>query len=321
MAVEFCDYYETLGLKKGAAAADIKKAFRKLAREYHPDVAKDKKRAEEKFKSINEAYEVLSDPEKRQKYDQLGANWDKAPRGGAGGAGRNPAYEYHFGGTGFSDFFEQFFGAQGQQGGRSRSSNPFDDLSGRGRGDFPQRGQDLESDILVTLNEVLAGTMRAVSLQQTDPKTGEAKNHTFKVKIPAGVGSGQRIRVSGKGGAGRGNGRPGDLFLGVKYARHPDFQPRGADLLYDLAIAPWEAVLGTTVKVPTLEGSVSLRVPPGAPSGLKMRVRARGLVTMSGERGDLLVSVTIKVPESVNEEERALWEKLAEISVFNPRGE
>ena len=325
MSIEFRDYYETLGLKKNSTADEIKKAYRRLAREYHPDVAKDKKGAEERFKQINEAYEVLSDPAKRQKYDQLGANWDKAPRGGArGGRGAGPGqgYEYHFGGTGFSDFFEQFFGAQGRQSGSFRSGSPFDDLAGNSRqGAFQQKGHDLESDILVTLNEVLSGTLRSVSLQQTDPRTGEAKNHTFKVRIPAGVGPGQRIRVTGKGGQGMGGGRNGDLMLRVKYAQHPDFQPKGADLLSSLRVAPWEAVLGATVKVPTLEGGVSLRVPPGAPVGLTLRVRSQGLLKSSGERGDLLVSLSVAVPDSVGEEEQALWEQLAEKSTFDPRAE
>ncbi len=320
MAVEFRDYYETLGLKKGASDGDIKKAFRSLAREYHPDVAQDKKSAEEKFKRINEAYEVLKDPEKRQKYDQLGANWDKVPKGGPGfGGGRDAGYEYHFGGTGFSDFFEQFFGARGRSAGASRSGNPFENLSGRGRGGFPQRGQDLESDILVTLNEVLTGTVRSVSLRHTDPGTGQPSTQTFKVRIPAGVGPSQRIRVSGKGGAGRGNGRPGDLFLRVKYAQHPDFQPKGADLVYEVSLAPWEAVLGTTVKVPTLEGSVSLKIPAGAASGLTLRVRSHGLLKMSRERGDMLVTVLVKIPEKLSEEERSLWEQLAKVSSFDAR--
>jgi curved DNA-binding protein len=320
MSVEFRDYYESLGLKKNAAPDEIKKAFRRLARKYHPDVAKDKKSAEEKFKQINEAYEVLSEPAKRQKYDQLGANWDKVPRGGApGGRGAGQDYDYHFGGTGFSDFFEQFFGAQGRS---SRSGSPFDDLAGNSRrGTFQQKGHDLESDLMVTLIEVLSGTLRSVSLQQTDPRTGEAKNHTFSVKIPAGMGSGQKIRVSGKGGHGMGGGQNGDLFLRVKYARHPDFQPKGADLLSSLRVAPWEAVLGATVKVPTLEGGVSLRVPPGAPVGLTLRVRSQGLLKSSGERGDLLVSLSVAVPDSVGEEEKALWEQLAEKSTFDPRTE
>lgn len=325
MAIEFRDYYESLGLKKNATPEEMKKAFRRLAREYHPDVAKDKKGAEERFKQINEAYEVLSDPVKRQKYDQLGANWDKVPRGGARGgrgAGQGQGYEYHFGGTGFSDFFEQFFGPQGRQGGSARSGNPFEDFAGgQRRGSFQQKGHDLESDILVTLNEVLSGTVRSVSLQQTDPRTGEAKNHTFGVKIPAGVGTGQRIRVAGKGGKGMGGGQPGDLFLRVKYAQHPDFTPRGGDLVSNLRVAPWEAVLGATVKVPTLEGSVSLRVPPGAPVGSTLRVRSHGLLKSNGERGDLLVSLTVAVPDKVSKEEQALWEQLAATSTFDPRVE
>jgi curved DNA-binding protein len=287
MSIEFRDYYETLGLKKNSTADEIKKAFRRLARKFHPDVAKDKKGAEERFKQINEAYEVLSDPVKRQKYDQLGANWDKAPRGGArGGYGGGQDYEYHFGGTGFSDFFEQFFGAQGRQGGSSRSGSPFDDLAGNSRrGAFQQKGHDLESDILVTLNEVLSGTLRSVSLQQTDPRTGEAKNHTFRVKIPAGVGPGQRIRVAGKGGQGIGGGQNGDLILRVKYARHPDFQPKGADLLASLRVAPWEAVLGATVKVPTLEGGGVASRSSWCSCGIDLAGTIPGFAEILGRKG------------------------------------
>ena len=322
MSVEFRDYYETLGVKKNASAEELKKAFRRLAREYHPDVAKDKQHAEAKFKQINEAYEVLGDPQKRKKYDQLGANWDKVPPHGAGGGprpGQGGSYEYHFGGTGFSDFFEQFFGAGGGRGTRQGRS-PFGEFTSGGRSSgFEQSGYDLESDILVTLHEVLQGTVKSVSMQQTEPHTGEVKNHTFRVKIPAGVRQGQRIRVAGKGGPGVGSGKPGDLFLRVKYAQHPDFQPSGSDLFFNLNIAPWEAVLGATLSVPTLEGSVSLKIPVGAGSGAKLRVRGRGLVDTAGKRGDLLVALVMRVPAELNGEERALWEQLAKQSTFNPR--
>ena len=318
--MEFRDYYDTLSVKKNASPDEIKKAFRRLARQYHPDVAQDKKGAEEKFKAVNEAYEVLSDPEKRAKYDRLGANWDKGPYQGAPGGGGGPggggaSYEYHFGGTGFSDFFEQFFSGRGGPG----AGAPFEDMRGQSPA-FERSGYDLESDILVTLREALQGSVRSVSLQRKDPHTGGAKTETFRVKIPPGVRDGQRIRVAGKGGSGVGRGKSGDLFLRVCLAQHPDLQPKGADLYTTLSIAPWEAVLGATVSVATLDGTVSLRIPAGAASGLTLRVRSRGLLRRDGKRGDLMVSLLIKVPESVTDDERALWERLAQASSFNPRG-
>ena len=241
MAVEFKDYYTVLGVPRNASDAEIKKAFRTLARKYHPDVAKDKSTAEEKFKEINEANEVLSDPEKRRKYDELGENWNHPeraaqPQGGFNG-GFEDGSEFHFDGTGFSDFFEQFFGSRG------RRSGGF----GRGRGDnwgaeVAQHGQDIEGDILVTLDEVMHGSARTIRLQRIDPRTGQSTVQTLRVKVPPGVREGQLIRLAGKGQEGLGGGEPGNLYLRVKFAQHPDFRVRGADLHHDLELAPWEAV-------------------------------------------------------------------------------
>jgi len=320
MAVEFKDYYSILGVARDASDDDIKKAFRKLARQYHPDVAKNKKTAEEKFKEINEAHEVLSDPAKRRKYDELGAHWQD---GGAaaypppGARGRAAQQEYHFGGTGFSDFFEQFFGRRGGGG-----TADFEEVFGRpDAGAYAARGGDIEGDILVTLDEALHGSMREVSLQRVDPRTGEREAETFKVRIPPGAQHGRRIRVPGKGGPGRGGAEAGDLYLRVRFAAHPDFEPRGSDLYHDLALAPWEAVLGAQVVVPTLTGSVKLRIPPGTNSGRQLRVRGQGLPAAPGreERGDLYVVIGVNVPEEVGAPERELWEKLARSSKFNPR--
>ncbi|HZR17427.1 MAG TPA: J domain-containing protein [Verrucomicrobiae bacterium] len=327
MPVEFKDYYATLGLPRNASDEDIKKAFRRLARQYHPDVAKDKKAAEEKFKEINEAYEVLSDPEKRKKYDQYGANWKQGEgfrpppdwQGQTRHAGNGEqAYEFRFGGTGFSEFFEQLFGRRGR-GGFDFGGNGFD------RDEFTQargaaRGQDIEGDILVTLDEVMHGSVRSISLQRTNPQTGKTETYTFKVRIPVGVRDGQTIRVPGKGGEGAGGAGAGDLFLHVRYAAHPDFRVHGEDLYYDLEVAPWEAVLGTTVTVPALDGRVNLRIPPGTSSGQQFRVRRRGLPRgPSRERGDLYVVVKIQVPKQITDEEREEWERLSKISRFNPR--
>ena len=333
MPVQYKDYYQSLGVPRTASDAEIKKAFRKLARQYHPDVAKDKKRAEEKFKEINEAYEVLSDAEKRKKYDTLGANWNRQggfqpPPGWQGGgfkeAGPDQEFEFSFGGTGFSDFFEQFFGGRG--GAFGRGSNPQEDDLRRGaRGfrqgkEFAQRGNDIEGDIMVSLDEVLHGSVRPVSFQQADRRTGKTETQTFRVKIPQGVQDGQLIRVAGKGEAGMGGGGPGDLYLRVRLAKHPDFRVRGMDLYYDLELAPWEAVLGTTLRIPTLDGSISLRIPPGTSNGQQLRVRGRGLPTRTGERGDLYAVVSIDVPSRVSASERELWEQLAKKSDFKPRG-
>jgi len=315
MAVQFRDYYETLGVSKTASEDEIRSAFRKLARKYHPDVAKDKKAAEEKFKQINEAYEVLSDPEKRKKYDQLGANWNQPggfqpppdwggqqPGGGfyRYGGGGDGGVEFEFGGTGFSDFFEAFFG-----GGRGRSA-----FGGFGRSQAEaERGSDVEADIMVPLEEALNGATRTVSLR----RAGSKKIETYQVKIPRGVREGQRIRLAGQGEAGERGGRSGDLFLRVRLAKHPDFRVEGSDLIHETRIFPWQAVLGTELQIPTLEGNVRLKVPPGTRSGQRFRLRGRGLSAVSGTRGDLYVELQIEVPKKVTERERELWAELARL--------
>ena len=330
MAVEFKDYYSVLGVSREASADEIKKAFRKLARQYHPDVAKDKKTAEGKFKEINEAHEVLSDPEKRRKYDELGPNWESAGATGAPPPGARRAWssgnggpqeEYHFGGTGFSDFFEQFFGG-GRRGG------DFDDAFRQARqrsrdeteSEYAMRGQDIAGDILVTLDEALHGSLRSISLQRRDATGGGGGTETFQVRIPPGAQEGRRIRVPGKGGPGIGGAEAGDLYLRVRLAAHPDFEVRGADLYHDLEIAPWEAVLGAQLVVPTLSGSVKLKIPAGTNTGKQLRVRGQGLPRKPGaDRGDLYVVLRVEVPMEVTAEERALWEKLSRISSFEPR--
>jgi curved DNA-binding protein len=314
MAVQFRDYYETLGVSKTANEDEIRSAFRKLARKYHPDVAKDKKTAEEKFKQINEAYEVLSDPEKRRKYDQLGENWNQPggfqppPQWGAGqpgggfhrGSGENGGVEFEFGGTGFSDFFEAFFG-----GGRGRSA-----FGGFGqRETMAERGSDVEADIMVTVEEALHGSTRQVSLR----RAGSTKTETYQVKIPRGVREGQRIRLAGQGEASERGGKSGDLFLRVRLARHPDFSVEGSDLVHEVKIAPWQAVLGDQLIVPTLEGNARLKLPSGTQGGQRFRLRERGLPGVSGQRGDLYVVVQIALPKKLTEREREIWEQLARL--------
>jgi curved DNA-binding protein len=333
MPVEFRDYYRVLGVQSKATDEEIKKAFRTLARKYHPDVAKDKKTAEEKFKELNEAHEVLSNPESRRKYDQLGANWktDARPQPPPGPAGRRTsargaggeAYDFQFEGTGFSDFFEQFFGGRT---GRSRGASPFEQhraADGADESDEQNaptlRGQDIQGDILITLDEVLKGAMRAISVRKANAHSGQEETQTYSVRIPAGVRAGQSIRVPGKGGEGLGGGRAGDIYLRVRYAQHPDWQARGVDLLGHLELAPWEAVLGATVPVRTLENTVSLKVPAGTRQGHQLRIRGQGLPAGAGKRGDIYVGVSIQVPARVSKEAERLWKQLATESTFDPR--
>lgn len=316
MAVNFKDYYQILGISKSASADDVRKAFRKLARKYHPDVAEDKKTAEEKFKEINEAYEVLSDPDKRSKYDAYGADWEHAgQRGGGfrgggapGGFGAGGSYggadadgvHFEFGGTGYSDFFEQMFGARR---GRARGAGAF------GFEEMPQRGQDIEADIMVTLEEVIDGSTRQISFRRSD----QAAPGTYTVKIPKGVREGQRIRLTGVGGQGASGGQAGDLYLRVKLQRHPFFEVDGSDVLHDLEIPVHRAVLGCEVEVPTLEGRARLKIPPGTQSGKKFRMGGKGLPKPGGGRGDFYVVVDPQLPETLGTEEKEIWEKLAKL--------
>jgi curved DNA-binding protein len=227
--------------------------------------------------------------------------------------------DFQFEGTGFSDFFEQFFG--GRAGG-ARGGSPFDsqDFSnGHQRPQTALRGQDIQGDILITLDEVLKGAMRAISVRRNNARTGQEETETYQVRVPKGVQAGQSIRVSGKGGEGSNGGSAGDIYLRVRYAQHPDWQVRGADLMGHLELAPWEAVLGATVPVPTLEGSVSVKVPPGFQQGQKLRVRGKGLPAGGAKRGDLYVEASIQVPPHISKEDELLWKQLATQSTFNPR--
>ncbi|MCP5116106.1 MAG: DnaJ domain-containing protein, partial [bacterium] len=256
MAVQFEDYYKVLGVNRDASQDDIRKAFRKLARKYHPDVTKDKEGGEEKFKQINEAYEVLGDPEKRSKYDQLGANWDGRAGGGFnpppgwGGGGGGGMEGFDFGGTGFSDFFEAFFGGSGG-GGMPRGAGGFPGggmggMGGMGGAPRPRRGADIEGSILVTLHEANEGSVREITLSRPDGSGRE----TLKVKVPKGVEDGQKLRVTGKGNPGAGGGPAGDLYLVISLARHPEFEVEGHDLVHELELAPAKLVLGGGVSVP-----------------------------------------------------------------------
>ena len=316
MAVAFKDYYTTLGIPRDADDATIKKAFRKLARKYHPDVAEDKIGAEEKFKEINEANEVLSDSEKRAKYDQLGAGWQDGGEANAQGDSNNSgSEEFHFGGTGFSDFFEQYFSGGSRYGFPPGTQSGMPAGSGR-----PQRGNDIEGNILVTLEESMQGAIRSVSMQTVNRQTGKTDTRSFQVRIPLGVTDGQRIRVPGYGETVHGGAAAGDLYLRVRHAAHPDFTARGSDLFHELNIAPWEAVLGAEVSVPSLDGPIKLKVPAAAENNQQLRVRNRGLPKgKSGERGDFYVILRVQIPTTLTSAERDLWEKLRDVSTFHPR--
>jgi len=299
MAVQYKDYYKVLGVEKTASQDDIRKAFRKLAREYHPDVAKDKKSAEAKFKEINEANEVLGDPEKRKRYDELGSDWERggyqqrAGGGFGGGAG--------VGGNGFSDFFEAFFGGGGMQGGFGQPGgmrggrNPFESARPEPR--------DLETEVTVTVEEALEGTKKRVNFK----KSAQGGAETLEVKIPKGVREGQKIRLAGKGTNG------GDLYLKVAFASHPHYRLEGDDLVRDVVVPAWRAVLGGEVEVETPDGSVRLKIPAGTQAGRRFRLRGRGLINKAKERGDFYVEVKVSLPETLTEKQRAHWEALSEL--------
>ena len=319
MSVKFQDYYEILGVNRDAAEDEIKRAYRKLARKYHPDVNKDKG-AEEKFKQINEAHEVLKDPEKRKLYDQLGSNWQagqdfKPPPGWENVhfefRGRPGAETFNFGG-GFSDFFETLFGSRMGGGGRA----------GARQGTWVMPGQDHEAEIEIDLESAYHGTTRTLTLQghEIDPQ-GKVRPtlQSIQVKIPPGVTDGTRIRLTGKGGEGMGGGPPGDLYLKVHIEPHPRFTLDGHNLQVEVPVAPWEAALGATVQVVTMDGMVNLKVPPASQSGQKLRLRGKGLPKKGGGRGDLIARLKIVLPKKLTAKEKELFAEMAKTSKFNPR--
>ncbi len=275
-------------------------------------MAKDKKTAEEKFKEINEAYEVLSNPENRKKYDSYGANWSQAGAGrSAGGRGGMPGgfggmggfggsgEEFHFGGTGYSDFFEQFFGTR--RGGGNHGGFGFEET--------PQRGSDVEADILVPLEEVLHGATRQISFR----KGPSQKIQTYTIKIPQGVHEGQRIRLAGQGSSGGPHGMAVDLYLRVKLQQHPDFYFEKNNVYHDLEIPAWQAVLGGELTIPTPDGRAKLKIPAGTESGKKFRIPKRGLPDKSGVRGDFFAVINVTIPTNLSKEEKALWEQLRDL--------
>lgn len=305
MAVTYQDYYKLLGVDRNAKTEEISKAFKKLARKYHPDLNPGDKKAEEKFKEINEAHEILKDPEKRKLYDELGHDWEQKQHFRPGPDGNDP-----FGGeTDFASFFENLFG-------NSRGGFGSGGFGAGGFGGYtqkPRRGRDVEAELPLTLQEVLKGGKRKVTIQMPDgPKT-------LEINVPAGVREGAKLRLSGQGDPSPNGGASGDLFLRIRYLPNKTFKVDGTDLHSDVAIAPWLGVLGGKVKVPTLEGDVELTIPAGTNSGRKFRLTGKGLGSPS-KRGNLLVKIMIDVPTTLSQEEKELWEKLSQISTFTPGG-
>ena len=334
MAVKFQDYYEVLGVPRTATADEIKQAYRRLARKHHPDVNPGDTTAEETFKRIGEAYHVLSDPESRRRYDQLGENWQTGadftpPPGWEGGRVDFDDFSDFFGTGqrtgGFSDFFETLFGAR--RGPRAGAG-------------FAMRGQDIEAEIDLSLEEAHRGTTRALTLNTTaacptcngsgvrDQQTCATcrgtgvvtRPKTLDVQIPAGVRHGSVIRLAGQGEPGLGQAPAGDLLLHIRLRPHPLFNVLGnGDVELELPVAPWEAALGTEVSVPTLDGTVAMTVPAGAQGGQRLRLRGQGLRGRNNRQGDQFVRLKLVNPPALTESERALYEKLAATSHFNPR--
>ena len=307
--MKYKDYYAILGVERNTSAEDIKKAYRKLALKYHPDVSKEPD-AEERFKEIGEAYGTLKDPGKRAAFDQLGSH--------AAGEDLRPPPDWaqNFGDGEFSfdtvDLADLFAGFGG---GRRRGGRPGSNA--------PVPGQDYEAGVRLTFDQAFRGT--EVELDLTVPEYDEKGfahrvPHQIKVRIPSGVTDGQKLRVPGKGGKGSLGGRDGDLYLDIKVQSHPLFRSTGRDLYLDLPLAPWEAVLGTNVRLPTPSGPVVLKVPPGIRTGQRLRLAGRGLARPGAPAGDLYAVVQIVVPAVVDDRQRALFKQLEEASTFNPRG-
>lgn len=294
--MDYKDYYKIMGVSSNADPKEIKMAYRRLARKYHPDISKEPN-AEEKFKEVGEAYEVLKDPEKRKVYDQYAANWEAQQRGQA--SSHRPIWEDYNGGEQYQyshDFFESLFGAA-----------PHFRQQRRG-------GADLHGSVAINLEEAYNGAVKEIYLPATHLK---GKTQTLKVKIPAGVKSGQQIRLAGQGEPAIGGGSAGDLYLTIHINKHPIFEVMENDVYVTLPIAPWEAALGSTVVVPTLGGKVDLKIPPGSQGGQTLRLKKRGLPGKT--QGDQYIILKIIIPQPTTEEAKALYKKMAEVMPFNPR--
>ena len=318
MSVNIPDYYAVLGVPRAASQEEVTRAFRKLARKYHPDANKAPE-ALQKFKEINEAHEVLKDPDKRARYDKYGEYWKTAGQQGGPPPPGFEGFQFDLGGPGgfnfgsgpegFSSFFEMLFGGMSGAGGPSSAR--------RGRaGARAGRGQDIEGSVVLTLEEAARGVRREITL--VDPSLGQQRS--IDVKVPPGVTAGQRIRLAGQGGTGRGGGPAGDLFLRLEIQPHPAFRLEGRDLHAQLPVTPWDAALGGEARLFTLEGDVTVKVPPGSSSGRRIRLRGRGFPNPKGAPGDLYAEIRVVVPEELTPEEAELFRKLSETSDFTPSG-
>ncbi|HSG65893.1 MAG TPA: DnaJ C-terminal domain-containing protein [Gammaproteobacteria bacterium] len=314
--MEFKDYYEVMGVKRDATQDEIKRAYRRLARKFHPDVSKEPD-AEARFKEVGEAYEVLRDPEKRAAYDQLGANW-KAGEEFRPPPDWNQGFEFHggsFTGAGageFSDFFETLFGRGGLGAGFAR----------QGRRDFHARGEDTHAKVLIDIEDAYRGATRALTLKHTElgpDGRPQVKERTLNVRIPKGVRQGQHIRLARQGGAGFGEGEAGDLYLEVGFMPHPLYRVEGRDVYLSLPVAPWEAALGASVKVPTPAGAVDLKVPANSSGGRKLRLKGRGIPGKAA--GDFYVVLQIALPKADDDAVRRAYEAFAKAAAFNPRAQ
>ncbi len=303
--MKYKDYYSILGVDRSAATDAIKTAYRKLAHKYHPDVSKDPQ-GEEKFKEVAEAYETLKDPEKRAAYDQLGRHQpgqDFQPPPGWGA--QHGDAQFSFDDADLADIFAGLAGDRHSGGGHLRMP-----------------GQDYDVVAPISLMDAFRGTEVELNLNMPEPDA-QGRLHRvprkLKVRIPKGATDGQRLRLAGRGGKGLNGGRDGDLYLTIALHPHPLFRVAGHDLYLDLPLAPWEAVLGASIDVPTLAGPVRLKVPPNTPAGQKLRLSGRGLPRPHGKEGDLFAITQIVVPATVTDAERGLYEQLANGSSFNPR--
>lgn len=318
--MQYKDYYKILGVDRNAEKDEIRKAYRKLARKFHPDVNKSAD-AEQKYKDINEAYEVLKDPEKRRKYDTLGASWQEgdnfSPPPGPG-YGRSTTFEgTDFGG--FSDFFRTIFG---EAGGFSGMEDMFFGGGTSSRGRRVSKGQDVEAEIQLSLEKMYQGGSTPLTLESREQSPDGRvvpRRRTLKVNIPRGVTDGTRLRLAGKGQPAPGAAPPGDLYLTIRAKKHPRFELRGYDLVAELRITPWEAALGSQVSVRTLDGSVKMNIPAGTQGGQLLRLKGKGLQKKNGSFGDILVRINIAIPKTLSEREKELFEKLGKESAFNPR--
>jgi curved DNA-binding protein len=307
--MKYKDYYKTLGVERNASADDIKKAYRKLAHKFHPDISKEAN-AKEKFQEVGEAYETLKDAEKRAAYDELGSAYQPGqdfrppPDWGAAHGDGQAAFDE----MDLADLFASLSGKR--HGGRARGGN------------FPIPGQDFEVAAEITLEQAAHGTQFDVNLSVPEPGADGFMRRvprSFKARIAKGASEGQRLRLPGKGGKGLNGGRDGDLYLIIHLRPHPLFRASGHDLYVDLPLAPWEAALGATVEVPTLHGAVHLKVPAGTRSGQKLRLARRGLPNPREGVGDLYAVTQIVMPAVLSEHERKLMQQLADGSTFDPR--